>query len=61
MIRNVKSEVGDCAANEAIEPVSAMEGRFRWTCSHGRVEGRVQRAPMRQLAIQALEFEAATP
>jgi serine-type D-Ala-D-Ala carboxypeptidase/endopeptidase len=61
MIGDVKAEAGECAANEAIEPVSAVEGRFRWTCSHGRVEGRVQRAPMRQLAIQALEFEPATP
>ena len=61
MIGDVKAEAGECAAGEPIEPVSAMEGRFKWTCSHGRVEGRVQRAPMRQLAIQALEFEPATP
>jgi serine-type D-Ala-D-Ala carboxypeptidase/endopeptidase len=61
MIGNVKKEVGECIANEAIVPVSAMEGRFNWSCSHGRVEGRVQRAPMSRLAIQALEFAPATP
>jgi len=61
MIGDVKAQTGECAANEAIVPVSAMEGRFSWTCSHGHVEGRVQRAPTRQLAIQAIEFEAALP
>lgn len=61
MIGDVKADVGDCAADEPIAPVSAMEGRFKWTCSHGRVEGRVQRAPTRELAIQALEFAPAKP
>jgi hypothetical protein len=57
----VKAEVGECAATEAIEPVSAMEGTFRWSCAHGRVEGRVQRAPSAAVAIQALKFTAANP
>jgi len=61
MIGDVKSDVGACSADEAIKPVSALEGRFTWTCSHGRVEGRVQLAPTRQPAIQALEFPPAKP
>jgi len=56
MIARVKAEVGECAAVEPVTPVSAMEGRFRWTCAHGRVSGRVQRAPTQALTIQALEF-----
>lgn len=61
IVTDVKAEVGDCAATEAVNPLSAMEGRFTWICSHGRVEGRVQRAPMPNVAIQALEFAVARP
>lgn len=61
MISDVKADVGSCDANEPIKPVSALEGRFSWTCAHGRVDGRVQRAPTRALAIQALEFAPAKP
>jgi len=61
IISDVKTEVGECAAKEAIEPVSAMEGNFHWSCAHGRVEGRVQRAPTAALSIQALRYTAARP
>jgi hypothetical protein len=61
IISDVKSEVGECAATEAIEAVSAMEGTFHWSCAHGRVEGRVQRAPTAAVSIQALSFVAAKP
>ena len=61
LINGVKGEVGGCPADEAIKPVSAMEGRFTWICEHGRVSGRVQRAPTQAMAIQALEFSAAAP
>lgn len=61
MIRDVRNEVGACAADEPISPISAMEGRFSWTCAHGRLTGRVQRAPTPQLSIQALDFAPAAP
>ncbi len=61
IIADVKAEVGDCPATEAVTPISAMEGTFRWSCAHGRVEGRVQRAPTAGITIQALEFAAAKP
>lgn len=61
LISGVKAEVGTCAASEPVKPLSAMEGRFTWTCSQGRVEGRVQRAPTPAVTIQALEFAAAKP
>jgi D-alanyl-D-alanine-carboxypeptidase/D-alanyl-D-alanine-endopeptidase len=61
LVADLKTEVGACQADEPITPVSAMEGKFTWTCTHGRVTGRVQRAPTPQLSIQALEFAAAAP
>ena len=61
LIAGVKEEVGDCPASEPIKPISAMEGSFAWTCAHGRVSGRVQRAPTPSLTIQALEFAPARP
>jgi CubicO group peptidase (beta-lactamase class C family) len=60
-IASLKAAVGMCAASEPVTPVSAMEGKFTWSCERGRVSGRVQRAPTRALAIQALEFNPATP
>lgn len=61
LLADVKAEVGACAATEAITPISAMEGRFTWTCERGRVSGRVQQAPTPTVTIQALEFAPATP
>ena len=61
LITDLSSELGPCAADEPIKPLSAMEGRFSWTCEHGRLNGRVQRAPTQTLALQALEFSAAPP
>lgn len=61
LLKDIKTEVGDCPATEAIEPVSAMEGTFVWTCSSGRVQGRVQRTPNLNVEIQALSFITAQP
>ena len=61
LVTGVKAQVGACAATEAVAPISAMEGRFSWTCEHGRVTGRVQRAPTPAMTLQALEFAAAQP
>ena len=61
LISGVKAEVGECTASEPVKPISLMEGRFTWDCSHGRIEGRVQRAPIPEVTIQALEFAQARP
>ena len=61
IVTGVQAEVGACLATEEITPVSAMEGKFTWTCEHGRVTGRVQRAPTPAVTLQALEFAAAPP
>ena len=61
LISDVKAEVGACAASEPVKPVSAMEGSFTWACEHGRVQGRVQRAPTNAVTLQALEFAPAKP
>lgn len=60
-IARVKRDVGACAGTEEIAPISAMEGMFTWVCDKGRVRGRVQRAPTRDVTIQALSFTVATP
>jgi hypothetical protein len=61
LLTNLKAEVGECRGDEPVTPVSAMEGKFDWTCAHGRISGRVQRAPANALSLQALEFNPATP
>ncbi|MFZ5721647.1 MAG: serine hydrolase domain-containing protein [Pseudomonadota bacterium] len=60
-LKDLKAEVGACPADEPITATSAMEGRFTWTCEHGRLTGRVQQAPTTGVTIQALEFDAAAP
>jgi len=55
-IAAVKAQVGDCPADQAINPLSAMEGTFLWSCARGRVAGRVQRAPTPALSLQVLDF-----
>jgi D-alanyl-D-alanine-carboxypeptidase/D-alanyl-D-alanine-endopeptidase len=61
LLANLRSEVGTCDADEAITPTSAMEGRFVWACEHGRISGRVQRAPLQEVKLQALEFAIQAP
>jgi CubicO group peptidase (beta-lactamase class C family) len=61
LLADLKAEVGACPAQEGIAPVSAMEGRFAWTCAHGRIVGRVQRAPTGTVTLQALDFAPAAP
>ena len=58
-LAQIKAVVGACAADEAVSPVTAMEGNFAWTCAHGRIEGTVLLAPERTLKIQALRFTVA--
>ena len=59
-IAALKAKVGACSMNEPIEPVSAMEGSFTWSCANGRVFGRVRLAPTSALSLQLLEFREAT-
>lgn len=58
---DLRKAVGGCAMDEPVVPVSAMEGKFTWACTHGRISGRVQRAPLPEMRLQALEFAVATP
>ena len=56
-----KAKVGACGAREPVTPISALEGRFTWTCEHGKIAGRVQQAPTPAVEIQALEYAPVTP
>jgi CubicO group peptidase (beta-lactamase class C family) len=55
-LADTKKLVGMCPMTEAVTPVSAMEGRFEWSCDRGRVIGRVLRAPTEKLQLQVIEF-----
>lgn len=55
-IAEIKELVGACQMDEPVAPISAMEGRFEWSCAKGVVVGRVQRAPTPRVELQALEF-----
>ncbi|RYY22995.1 MAG: class A beta-lactamase-related serine hydrolase [Sphingomonadales bacterium] len=57
-IAALKTKVGACTMDEAITPISAMEGVFNWTCATGKVTGRVQRAPTVAMGLQVLSFSA---
>jgi hypothetical protein len=58
-IAALKAETGECAMEEPVVPISAMEGNFTWSCAKGRISGRVQRAPTPAVTIQALSFAPA--
>ncbi|WP_293968184.1 serine hydrolase [Sphingomonas sp.] len=61
LIEGLKAQVGTCDMDAPITPYWAMEGRFLWTCEHGRIAGRVQRAPTPAVTLQALEFAVQAP
>lgn len=60
-LAELKAENGECRTDAPVAPLSAMEGRFEWACTHGTITGRVQRAPTPALSLQALEFAAKAP
>ncbi|SOB87704.1 CubicO group peptidase, beta-lactamase class C family [Sphingomonas guangdongensis] len=55
-IVDAKSRVGVCAMNEAVRPISALEGTWEWTCATGRIQGRVQRSPLPDGSLQVIDF-----
>ena len=57
-IADAKAQVGTCATDEPIVPVSALEGRFVWTCTTGKIAGRVQRSPLPDGSLQVVDFRA---
>jgi CubicO group peptidase (beta-lactamase class C family) len=59
-LARMRAEAGACAADEAVAPVTAMEGSFVWHCQHARIEGHVLLAPTPEVALQALEFRIIT-
>jgi CubicO group peptidase (beta-lactamase class C family) len=61
LLRDLQAEVGACGMAEPIAPTSAMEGRFVWSCERGHIVGRVQRAPLAEVKLQALEFAVQAP
>ena len=60
-LAEIKQSAGTCARYEPIVAISAMEGTFTWTCTRGKVTGRVQRAPLAKLELQVLDFQFVPP
>ena len=60
-LARLKREVGACATSEPVNARTRMEGRFTWTCEHGRIEGSFLLSPTRQTALQALNLDIARP
>jgi serine-type D-Ala-D-Ala carboxypeptidase/endopeptidase len=60
LIADAKAVAGHCSTEASIRPISVMEGTFTWTCAKGRIEGRVQRTPLKRIEIQALSFTPAS-
>ena len=61
MLAALKAEVGTCPAAEPVEPISALQARFTWTCDHGRISGTLLLAPTIGARLQALDFARIMP
>jgi serine-type D-Ala-D-Ala carboxypeptidase/endopeptidase len=60
-LARLKAQVGACAASEDVSALTAMQGKFAWTCEHGRIEGTFLLAPEGQLELQSLEYAVMQP
>jgi hypothetical protein len=50
----LRTALGACRTEAAIEATSAMAGRFSWACDRGRLAGTLLLAPTNPPTIQAL-------
>ncbi|URW76724.1 beta-lactamase family protein [Sphingomonas donggukensis] len=57
-LARLHGQVGACATDTPIEPVTAMAGRFRWRCDKGDLAGSILLAPTPVPSIQELRFVA---
>ena len=60
-LAKLKSSVGDCDTNSAVEPTGALSGDFTWRCTHGRLHGSLSLTPTQPTRIQAWELERIEP
>lgn len=60
-IAELQQAVGSCDMSAPVTAISAMEGRFQWTCTVGTVAGRVQRAPTPDVQLQVIAFSKVEP
>ena len=60
-LAKLKSSVGDCDTNSAVEPSGALSGDFTWRCTHGRLHGSLSLTPTQPTRIQAWELERIEP
>lgn len=60
-LATLRSQVGNCEANEAIVATGALSGDFTWRCEHGRLRGSLLLAPTHPPRIQSLGLVRVTP
>lgn len=60
-LKKLRDEVGPCPADEPVTPVTAMAGKFGWTCEHGRIDGSFLLAPTADPTLQELKLAVAAP
>lgn len=55
-LARLKAEVGPCPLGEPVTAITAMAGRFSWTCQYGRIEGSFLLAPTKEPSLQELRL-----
>jgi hypothetical protein len=57
-LARLKAAAGSCRTDAPVTAVTAMAGRFRWTCENSDVEGSILLAPTATPQLQELRFVA---
>ena len=57
-LARLKAQVGDCDTAPAIHAMGAETGTFEWSCSKGRIKGRLLLAPPNDYKVQSVIYEA---
>ncbi|MET0375337.1 MAG: serine hydrolase domain-containing protein [Rhizorhabdus sp.] len=60
-LARLKREVGGCKADEPIIPITAMAGKFIWSCETGRITGSFLLGPTATPTLQELKLAIAVP
>ena len=58
-LARLKTQVGDCDTAPAIHAMGAETGSFEWSCSKGKIKGRLLLAPPNDYKVQSVIYEAA--
>ena len=60
-LAKLKAEVGDCDMSSPITAEGSLSGKFIWRCTHGRLKGSLELAPLHSPRIQELTLAPVKP